>query len=176
MSNIVYIATSLDGFIADKNGSLDWLHAIPNPNKSDFGWADFLSSIDAIVMGRNTFESVCGFDCDWPYPKPVFVVSNTLEQLTKHQDKAGLISGAPPAITNALHAQGFKRLYIDGGKTIQGFLQHNLIDEMIITTVPILLGGGTRLFDALPNPISFELAKSEVILDSLVKNHYVRKG
>ena len=81
MSNIVYIATSLDGYISDKDGGLEWLQMVPNPDNLDFGWADFMSRIDAIVMGRITFETVCGFDCDWPYSKPVFVLSNTLTSL-----------------------------------------------------------------------------------------------
>lgn len=69
MKNIVYIATSLDGYIADRDGGLDWLHSIPNPDHSDFGWAEFMAGVDALVMGRTTFETVCGFDCDWPYNK-----------------------------------------------------------------------------------------------------------
>lgn len=64
MTNIVYIATSLDGYIADKDGGLDWLHSIPNPEQSDFGWAQFMAGIDGLVMGRTTFETVLGFDCD----------------------------------------------------------------------------------------------------------------
>ena len=76
MPNIVYIATSLDGYIADKSGKLDWLHSIPNPDNLDFGFADFMNRIDAIVMGRNTFETVCGFEGMWPYSKRVFVLKN----------------------------------------------------------------------------------------------------
>ena len=77
MTNIVYIATSLDGYIADKDGGLDWLNSIPNPENVDLGFANFMERIDALVMGRATFETVCGFDVEWPYPKPVFVLSNT---------------------------------------------------------------------------------------------------
>ncbi len=73
MSNIVFIATSLDGCIADKDGGLDWLQPMPNPDNLDFGWAFFFDRIDALVMGRKTFEKVCSFDCDWPYSKSVFV-------------------------------------------------------------------------------------------------------
>ena len=80
MANFVYIAQSLDGYIADKNGGLDWLNEIPNPDNSDFGFAEFLNNIDAIVMGRKTFEQVMSFGV-WPYPKPVFVVSTSLKEL-----------------------------------------------------------------------------------------------
>ena len=79
MSNIVFIATSLDGYIADKDGGLDWLQSIPNPENLDMGWGDLIDRIDALVMGRKTFEKVCSFDCDWPYSKPVFVLSNSMK-------------------------------------------------------------------------------------------------
>ena len=75
MSNRVFIATSLDGYIDDKSGGLDWLHAVPNPDGLDMGYNDFSSSIDAMVMGRNSFETVLGFGIDWPYSKPVFVLA-----------------------------------------------------------------------------------------------------
>ena len=78
MSNFVFIATSLDGYISDKNDGLDWLQSVPNPDNVDLGWGDFINRIDAIVMGRKTFEKVSGFDCPWPYPKPVFVLGNSL--------------------------------------------------------------------------------------------------
>lgn len=76
--NSVFIATSLDGFIADKNGRIDWLHSIPNPENDDMGYVKFEEKIDALVIGRGTFETVLGFDVDWPYHKPVFVLSNKL--------------------------------------------------------------------------------------------------
>ncbi len=92
MSNIVYIATSLDGYISDKNGELDRLQMVPNPNNSDFGWTEFLDRIDAVIMGRKTFEKICSFDCDWPYPKPVFVLSRFLKSLPEeYEEKAELI-------------------------------------------------------------------------------------
>ena len=93
-TNRVFIATSIDGYIADKNGGLDWLHSIPNPDNIDMGYAKFNSQIDAIVMGRRTFETVCGFDVDWPYQNPVFVLSNTLKDVPrKFKDKAQVIKG-----------------------------------------------------------------------------------
>ncbi len=73
--NRLFIATSIDGYIADKDGGLDWLNSIPNPDNIDMGYGEFTSQIDALVMGRITFETVCGFDIDWPYQKPVFVLT-----------------------------------------------------------------------------------------------------
>lgn len=80
MKNSVYIATSLDGYIADKNGSVDWLNNIPNPDNNDFGFAEFLENIDAIVMGRKTFQQIRSFGL-WPYSKPVYVLSSTLDRI-----------------------------------------------------------------------------------------------
>ena len=82
MSNTVFIATSLDGYIADKDGGLDWLNSIPNPDNLDMGWVNFIDRIDALVMGRRTFDKVCSFNCEWPYCKPVFVLSNSLESIS----------------------------------------------------------------------------------------------
>jgi len=176
MTNTVYIATSLDGYIADENGGLDWLHSIPNPEGSDFGFAEFMDRIDALVMGRNTFETVCGFGGDWPYPKPVFVVSSTLTEIPEaYQDKAQLISGTVREIMKQLSNQGYQNLYIDGGKTVQSFLQADLIDELIITQIPILLGTGIPLFGALEQPLKLGLKGSETLMDSLVKTHYIRQ-
>ncbi|KXF80753.1 dihydrofolate reductase family protein [Enterovibrio coralii] len=175
MANIVYIATSLDGYIADKNNNLDWLHEIPNPEGSDFGFAAFMDRVDALVMGRNTVEMVLSFDCDWPYPKPVFVLSNTMTTVPAgYEDKIYLVKGELKDIVSELGAKGFKNLYIDGGLTIQSFLKEDLIDEMIITTIPVVLGGGIPLFGDLPQPLKFKHTKSEQLLDCIVKNYYVR--
>ncbi len=176
MLNSVFIATSLDGYIADRNDGLDWLHLIPNPDNLDLGWSDFMDRVDAIVMGRKTFEKVCTFDCDWPYSKPVFVLSNTLTSLPDDcEGKAELIEGPLSGVVKAVHQKGHSRLYIDGGATVQSFLKEDLIDEMIITVIPVLLGGGASLFGELPEPMEFEHVNTEVLLGAMVQNHYRRK-
>ena len=173
MSNYIYIATSLDGYIATKNGGIEWLNNIPNPDKSDFGFNDFMELIDGIVMGRNTFETVLGFEGQWPYSKKVFVLSDKLKKVPIDlSDKVEIIYGEVDIINSDLKKRGFMNLYIDGGKTIQEFLKAGLIDEMIITRVPIILGGGIPLFSDLDNPIAFKEVKSEVINNFLVKSHY----
>ena len=173
--NSVFIATSLDGYIADKDGGIEWLHSIPNPDNIDMGYGNFTSNIDAIVMGRATFETVCGFDMDWPYQKPVFVLSNTLTEIPeKFKDNAQLVKGTLTEILEQIHQQGCHRLYIDGGTTIQGFLKEDLIDDMIITTIPILLGGGLPLFSALSKKLEFECTESKVYLNKIVQNHFRR--
>ncbi len=174
--NYVFIAKSLDGYIADKNGGLEWLNSIPNPDQNDMGYNAFMDKIDAIVMGRNTFSVVSEFDMDWPYHKPVFVLSNHLKTIPpKCKGKVELINGSESKILKALEERGFRSLYIDGGITVQAFLAADLIDELIITTLPILLGGGIPLFKELPDKLEFEHIRSEVFLNAIVQDHYKRK-
>lgn len=173
--NIVFIAKSLDGYISDRSGNLDWLEMIPNPDRIDMGYNDLINRVDAIVMGRNTFETVSGFDIDWPYTIPVFVLSNSLIKFSgKFADKAYLISGPIEKALKHINSKGYNRLYIDGGKTIQGFLAKDLIDEMIITTIPVILGGGSPLFGELTERQLFRHVKTTVFLDEIVQSHYAR--
>jgi len=174
--NSVFIATSLDGFIADKNGEIEWLQKTPNPENSDLGFIQFNDRIDAMIMGRKTFETVCGFDIDWPYKIPVFVLSHSLNEIPKdYQDKAYLVKGSLDEVLEQIHQKECYRLYIDGGATIQSFLEEDLIDELIITTIPVVLGGGTPLFSTLNHELYFDLVTSEVYINQLVQSHYSRK-
>ncbi len=174
MANHVYIATSLDGFIAPEDGSLDWLEAIPNPTGSDWGWADFIAQIDAIVMGRKTFEKVLSFP-DWPYELPVFVLSRTLQELPDSiRQHARVVDSTPARLIDSLRAEGHRELYIDGGQTIGGFLDADLIDTMTLTRVPVLLGAGIPLFGAGRSIRRFEHVSTEVLDDHLVKTRYRR--
>lgn len=174
--NKVFIATSLDGYIADKNGGLDWLQSIQNPDNDDMGYVEFTNGIDALVMGRTTFETVIGFDVPWPYNKPVFVLSNKLNEIPEsHKEKAFLVKGTLMEILDQIHKKGFHKLYIDGGTTIRNFLKEDLIDEMVLTTIPVLLGGGSSLFTELPNELKFELIDTKRFLNQITQNHYKRK-
>jgi len=174
--NSVFIATSIDGYIADKNGGIDWLHSIPNPENDDMGYVEFFNDIDALVMGRTTFETVCGFDVDWPYAKPVFVLSNKLNEIPEsHKGKAFLVKGTLMEILDQIYEKGHNKLYIDGGTTIQNFLKEDLIDEMVLTTIPVLLGGGSPLFSELPKELKFELIKVKTYLNQVTQKHYKRK-
>jgi dihydrofolate reductase len=174
--NIVFIAKSLDGYIAGKDGDLDWLHATPNPDQIDMGFSSLMQEIDAIVMGKTTFEVVLGFGGEWPYNKHVFVLSNTLKEVPEQlKDNVTLLKGAPQGILASIHEKGYFKLYIDGGRTVQDFLKEDLIDELRITTIPILLGGGFQLFGDLPKPLEFDHVKSEVFLNQIVQDHYQRR-
>ena len=173
MSNRIYIAVSLDGFIADKNGAIDWLSLVPMTEEVQSEFTNFMDTIDTLVMGRNTFETVKGFGGEWPYNKKVFVVSNSMKSIpNSYADKTELIKGSPTEIVAQLNKRGYKNLYIDGGKTIQNFLKEDLIDDMIIATIPILLGGGKPLFGELPDPQKFKLVDTKVISNLMVQTHY----
>ncbi|MBW1855410.1 MAG: dihydrofolate reductase [Deltaproteobacteria bacterium] len=175
MANIVYIATSLDGFIATTDGGVEWLNEIPNPEQSDYGWSDFISGIEAILMGRNTFEKVLTFG-SWPYEKPVFCITNRLKKLPKDiVGKAEIVKGGINEVIDQLNQRGYINIYIDGGKVIQSFLAEDMIDEMIITKVPILLGKGIPLFGEQEKSLIFTHTKTEIYNNSLVKSHYTRE-
>lgn len=174
MTNYVYVATSLDGYIASKDGGIDWLMDIPNPDGSDHGFSEFMQKVDAIVMGRNTFEQVVSFGV-WGYEKPVFVLSNTLEKVPDHlKEKAEVLSGDIDSIITYLKGQGYNDLYVDGGVVIHSFLEKDLIDELIITRVSIILGSGIPLFKNIKGPLNFEHIETEVLNKDLVKSHYRR--
>lgn len=174
MPNYVYIATSLDGFIATNTGGLEWLEEVPNPEGSDFGYADFMADIDAIVMGRKTFEKILTFD-SWPYDKPVYILSRSKVNVPKKlMSKVKTVRGNPKELVNQLRDMGHQNLYIDGGITIQGFLEEDLIDEMIIARIPILLGNGIPLFGKITRKLYFTHKRTEVINDMLVKSYYIR--
>ena len=133
-----------------------------------------MKSIDAIVMGRKTFEKVLTFGI-WPYDKPVYVPSKSKITIPKEfEDKVEIITGNPRKLVDQLIAKGHQNLYIDGGITIQGFLEEDLIDEMIITRVPILLGNGVPLFGNLTQRLNFSHKRTEILNKMLVKSHYKR--
>lgn len=174
MTNYVYIATSLDGYIATSDGGLNWLLEVPNPEQSDYGFAEFIEGIDAIVMGRNTFETVVSFRV-WPYERPVFVLSEHLKEIPAHlTGKAELASGDVRSLVERLRRRGYENLYVDGGLTIQSFLAADMIDELIITRLPVVLGSGIPLFGELDTMLQFEHTGTEVYNNALVKSHYIR--
>ncbi len=175
MEHVVYIATSIDGYIAGPDGDLDWLQMVPNPDQDDFGFAEFLDGIDALVMGRTTFETVLGFGGEWPYSVPVHVWSRgTVVIPERLKERVSPISGTAAEVSGILEQSGARRIYVDGGRTIQSFLRADRIDELTITTIPIVLGGGTRLFDLLDSPLRFDLVRTRTHLNQLVMSTYRR--
>ncbi len=152
----VFIATSLDGFIARIDGAIDWLNQADAlvPQGEDCGYKQFFSTVDALVMGRNTLHQALSF-AEWPYGHaPVVVLSSRLKSLPANVPATvSLSSEAPTALVERLTEQGLRQLYIDGGLTIQSFLAAGLIDDLTITTIPVLIGEGKRLFGQLPSDL-----------------------
>ena len=159
----VFIATSADGFIAREDGAIDWLeraHAGAPPGE-DFGYQAFFDSVDALVMGRRTFELVRDFE-PWPYgDKPVIVLTRQgTEVPATLRARVSTSAEAPRALLERLGAQGLRSVYLDGGLAVQSFLRDGLVDELIVTLVPVLIGSGRPLFGPLPGDVELELVES----------------
>jgi len=175
MKTSVYIGTSLDGFIARTDGNIDWLTQYAN-DEAVHAYEEFMSSIDTIVIGRGTFEKILTFP-SWPYDKKAFVLSTTLKQLPDNlRQKAMLLSMKPKELLSYLSGKGFSSVYVDGGKLIQSFLQEDLIDDLIISKVPMLIGNGIPLFGFLNADLKFEHIRTVVQSNGLVRSYYKRVG
>jgi dihydrofolate reductase len=166
----VFIATSLDGFIARANGDLDWL---PPGGGEPHGYDEFMATVDALVIGRKTFETVLTFDT-WPYgAKPVFVLSTRPLAPAPRGAVVERMAGAPADIVSHLGARGIGHVYVDGGITIQRFLQVGLIQRLIITRVPVLLGDGVPLFGPIQHDIVLRHVATRQYASGLVQSEYV---
>ena len=170
----MYIGTSLDGFIARKDGDIDWLTKFANEEATN-AYKELMRRIDAIVIGRGTFDKVLTFP-SWPYDKKVFALSSSIKQVPeKVKDKVTILSMKPTALLSYLSEKGFSSIYVDGGKVIQDFLKENLVDELIVAKVPIIIGTGIPLFGYLDHDIQFEHKKTVVASNGLVRSYYHRK-
>jgi len=170
----VFIATSLDGYISRPDGSIDWLEEANRhvPKGEDCGYGTFIGGIDALVMGRRTFEQALAFD-PWPYAKPVTVLSRSdLRIPAAAAGKASLSSESPRALIERLSRQGAKHVYVDGGLTIQSFLAAGLIDEITITVIPVLLGAGRALFGPLAEDVKLDHLSTKTYDFGFVQNRY----
>jgi dihydrofolate reductase len=175
-----FIATSLDGYISRPDGRIDWLIEANQliPSEEDCGFAEYMSSIDAIVMGRNSFEQVLKFD-EWLYGTThVYVLSRTLHELPSGSpDTTSLLNCSPIDLATLAFQQGHQTLYIDGGVTIQSFLSAGLLSEITITVIPVLLGEGRPLFGKLPGAdLKLKLESSKSYPFGFVQNRYVVDG
>jgi dihydrofolate reductase len=171
MKASVFIATSLDGYIARLDGGLDWL---PPDGGEPHGYDEFMATVDAIVIGRKTLETVVAFEA-WPYgDKPVVVLSTTMNELKVLPGAVcDLMYGSPEEIVARLAQRGFNHLYVDGGVTIQGFLRAGLIERLIITRIPVLLGSGFPLFGAVAHDIRLKHVATRAYPSGMVQSEYV---
>jgi dihydrofolate reductase len=169
MTASVFIGISIDGFMARRNGDLDWLPEDDEPH----GYDEFMASVDALVIGRNTFEKVMSFE-GWPYGEKRVVVlsSRPVDLSVVRNGVVEQMSGSPAEIVSQLAATGAHHLYIDGGITIQGFLRAGLIHRLIITRVPVLIGDGIPLFGSLPRDIRLRHVATRQYANGLVQSEY----
>ncbi|MDG1531368.1 MAG: dihydrofolate reductase family protein [Paracoccaceae bacterium] len=169
----IFIAQSLDGFIARPDHGLDWLMKF-QVEDDDNGYGYFISSMDCIVMGRGSFLNVLSFG-EWPYELPVIVLSNTLSQNDIPEniaDKVILSQLSPPELMGMLTDLGWNRAYIDGGQVIQSFLRDDLIDDMVLTQIPILIGKGIPLFGELDRDVDLLHMDTSSAPSGLVSSFY----
>ncbi len=157
----VYVAASLDGFIARSDGSIDWLMDA-DPGDGEYGFEEFLASVDALVMGRKTFDFVLEVG-EWPYgDKPVFVLTHRrLEFPDGFPGRVERVSGEPHEVASVMDRRDIERAYVDGGEAIRSFLRAGLVQRIIITTVPVLLGSGIPLFSPLDADVQLRLVRHE---------------
>lgn len=169
----VFIATSLDGYIARKDGSIDWLESVEPVEGEDYGYRVFMDGVDTVVVGRNTFDTVATFP-SWPYEdKRVRVLTSRPLVLPAHAPPAGIAAVADmQTLYNSLAAEGAGSVYVDGGKTIQQFLSAGLLDDLTITVLPILLGGGIPLFGEMDAGQRLQLAESRAFPNGCVQQRY----
>ena len=169
----VYIGASLDGYIARKDGSFEWLLKFADQAAVD-SYAEFMLGIDVIVIGRGTFETVLGFP-EWPYDRPTVVLSRSLKEIPPElKERATLSEREPKDLLNELAESGFRSAYVDGGKVIQSFLAADLIDELTVARVPVLIGDGISLFGQLDSDLEFEHERTASYPNGLIRSYYRR--
>ena len=166
----VFVGVSLDGFIARPNGEFDFL---PADGGEPHGYEEFIATVDVIVIGRKTFETVLSLP-GWPYGSKRVVVlsSRSLNLPAIRARRVEQMAGAPDEIVAKLAAQGASHLYIDGGITIQSFLRAGLIQQITITRVPVLIGSGVPLFGPLEHDIRLHHIATQTYAGGLVKSEY----
>jgi len=168
----VFVGTSLDGFLARKNGALDFL---PPGGGEEHGYLAFFESVDALVVGRGTFETVLAFP-EWPYgSKPCFVLSSRPLDLAAARERGGVVeqmAGDPADVLARLEKRGMRHVYVDGGVTIQRFLRAGLIQKLVVTRVPVLIGEGIALFGALEKDVHLEHVQTRHYPSGLVTSEY----
>jgi dihydrofolate reductase len=165
---VVFIATSLDGFIARPDGELDWLDRF---HDEDHGYGPFFGSVDAVVIGRGTYDTVLGFTA-WPYGNKRVIVCTSRPANPAHGEE--LWSGPPRVLAERLDREGVRRVYVDGGALIRGFLQEGLVEELTIDVVPVVLGAGRPLFASGLPELPLRLIETKSFPSGLVQLRYAR--
>lgn len=166
---LVFLGLSVDGFIARPDGDLDWLTS-RGEAAGDAGFTPFVRSVDALLMGRGTYDAIAGMG-DWPYlGRPVHVLSRTLQDGADARVTA--VHRSLDDAVAALVAAGHRRVYVDGGRTVRAFLAAGLVTELTLSRVPVLIGAGPSLFGPLPGDVDLEHVRTEVLGGGMVQTTY----
>jgi len=169
----VFIAVSLDGFIARPDGDVSWLDEFePLGEGDDAGYSELFNKVDSLVLGRGSFEKVLEFD--WPYgTKPVIVLSSSLSEVPGElKGSVRIKNSAPLKLLEKLEAEGCQHIYLDGGQVIQSFLQEGLVSDITLTIIPVLLGQGIPLFGHLEKDIKLKLLESSSWENGFTQSKY----
>ena len=169
----VYIAASLDGFVAREDHQLDWLMK-QKTDGEEHGYDAFMESVDGLIMGRGSYQTVLTFG-EWPYKKPVVVMSKTLTQAdvpAELTDKVRMVALEPAELMKTLHEEGWSRAYVDGGRLVQSFIKAGLIEDIVLTIIPILIGSGLSLFGEINEDIDLTLIGHKSFKSGLLQTHY----
>jgi len=173
MRNVcIYIAASLDGYIAGPGDDLGFLSMVDAPPE-DYGYQAFIDSVDTIIMGRRTYDTVLGFGIPFPHKgKNCYVLSSTR---TGSDENVTYYNGAVANLLAELRRQPGANIYIDGGAQVMGaFLAADLVDSITLSVIPTLLGGGARLFDSGFPQCNLRLTGSQAYPTGLVQLRYER--
>lgn len=164
----VFVGASLDGFIARLDGTFDFLPENPEPH----GFDEFFATVDAMVMGRKTYETALAFE-GWPYGnKLVLVLSSRPLAPAPAGAVVEHVSGTPREIMAALTERGIQHVYVDGGQTVQDFLRAGVIDRITITRVPVIIGAGISIFGSLEHDIPLRHIMTRHFPSGLVQSEY----
>ncbi|OLT54683.1 dihydrofolate reductase family protein [Cellulosimicrobium sp. CUA-896] len=168
-----FLGCSIDGFIAGPDDDIGWLVAFDDV-LGETGYDDFFGSVDAVVMGRRSYEVISASGPGFYGTTPVHVLSQTLPSGPRPRLGESAVTVHPdvPALQTALAEAGVARAYVDGGRTVQGFLSAGLLSDIVITRVPVLVGDGIPLFGPVPAPIPAELVESRVLGAGAVQSVY----
>lgn len=175
MQASAFIATSLDGFIARPDHSIDWLEDTSSDATEDYGYEDFVKTVSSVVMGRKTFQKIMTFP-EWPFQSQrVIVLSSTMQSIPDSlADQVQLFNGSAEELTTLLEAEGDSHIYVDGSRAIQSFIAAGLLTDITVTTVPLLIGEGISLFGGpLPKDVKLTHVATRAFQNGFVQTHYL---
>jgi dihydrofolate reductase len=170
----LFIATSVDGFIARADGGIDWLSSVETEGE-DYGYGEFISQVDTVIMGRKTYDTVLGFGIEFPHKgRACYVLSRTR---TGHDENVQFYAGDPAALVQQLRQQPGGHIFVDGGaQALAALMQQDLVDDYIISTIPVLLGSGIPLLAGQQQELPLQLVSARSYASGLVQRHYRRPG